>query len=331
MEEGLDERRIEPIEDEINLLDLWRVIWKRKILISLLVVTSVFGTGLYSLHMKDIYSSTVVITPINSKEGGGGLSALAQQFGGLPGISLPGSSSSSEIVNLLKSNILRERVIKSYNLLPILFPERWDEEKGAWKKEEKSGLNLNPSILIQKAVAAIKPKIQNPKTKTQDQNGGSPTTWDGLRSLNGIVKVNNNAKDNTISVSIEYYDPEMAAKMVDYILTALNDHMRGESKRVAQANRKFLEEQLGMTADPLIRQKIYSLIASQIETAMMSELKENFAFKVIDPPRVSDVKIKPNRSQMFMLSFVAALFAGVFVAFFLEYINKVRSQGEETR
>lgn len=330
MEEGLEEKRIEPIEDEINLLDLWRVIWKRKILISLLVVTSVFGTGLYSLHMKDIYSSTVVITPINSKEGGGGgLSALAQQFGGLPGISLPGSSSSSEIVNLLKSNILRERVIKSYNLLPILFPERWDEEKGAWKKEDKGGFSLNPLRLIQAAVSAIKPKTQNQKPKTQDDDG--PSTWDGLRSLNGIVKVNNNAKDNTISVSIELYDPEMSAKMVDYILTALNDHMRGESKRVAQANRKFLEEQLGMTADPLIRQKIYSLIASQIETAMMSEVKENFAFKVIDPPRVPDIKIKPKRSQMIMLSLVASLFAGIFVAFFLEYIDKVKRQGEEAR
>ena len=119
--------------------------------------------------------------------------------------------------------------------------------------------------------------------------------------------------------------------MVDYILTALNDHMRGESKRVAQANRKFLEEQLGMTADPLIRQKIYSLIASQIETAMMSEVKENFAFKVIDPPRVPDKKIKPKRSQMVILSLVASLFAGIFVAFFLEYIDKVKRQGEEAR
>ena len=115
------------------------------------------------------------------------------------------------------------------------------------------------------------------------------------------MKVKNNAKDNTISVSIELYDPEMSAKMVDYILTALNDHMRSETKRVAQTNREFLEEQLGMTADPLIRQKIYSLIASQIETAMMSELKENFAFKVIDPPKAPDKKIKPKRSQMVML------------------------------
>ncbi|MEK7850656.1 MAG: hypothetical protein AAB275_02130, partial [Deltaproteobacteria bacterium] len=55
--------------------------------------------------------------------------------------------------------------------------------------------------------------------------------------------------------------------------------------------------------------------------------KENFAFKVIDPPKAPDKRIKPKRSQMVMISFVAALFAAVFLAFFMEYIEKVRSNG----
>src|SRR3972149_9466297 len=237
MEEGLEERRIEPIEDEINLLDLWRVICKRKILISLMVLTSVFGTGLYSLYMKDIYSSKAVITPISSKEGGGGgLSALAQQFGGLPGISLPGSSSASEIVNLLKSNILREKVIDEFNLLPVLFHEKWDEEKKDWKKWAKKGFSLNPYMLIRKLVGMVKPATRNPKSKVQ--NDGIPSASDGIRMFNSIVKVNHNAKDNTISISVEFYDPETAAKMVEYFLTALTDHMSSEAKRVGLTKKK---------------------------------------------------------------------------------------------
>ena len=179
---------------------------------------------------------------------------------------------------------------------------------------------------MQKVVTAIRPKTQNPKPKTQ--NDDTPTVWDGLRMFNGITKVNNNAKDNTITISIEFYDPEMAAKMVEYFLATLTDHMSSETKRVAKTNRKYLEEQLEATADPLIKQKIYNLIAQQIETSMMSEVKENFAFKVIDPPKVPDKKIKPKRSQMVMISFVTSLFAGIFLAFFLEYISKVRNQEE---
>jgi len=88
-----------------------------------------------------------------------------------------------------------------------------------------------------------------------------------------------------------------------------------------------LEEQLQKTADPLIRQKIYNLIAQQLETAMMAEVKENFAFKIIDPPKVPDRKIKPKRALMVVLSFSLALFMGVFIAFFMEYLERIRKRG----
>lgn len=288
----MSEQQIQQFDDEINLLDYFQVIWKRKFLIIALVFITVLTTSVKSLFMTNIYQSTAVITPISSKEGsgvGGGLSVLALQFGGLPGISLPGSSSVSEIVNLLNSNILREKLMVKYNLMPALFYEKWDGEKKDWKK-----------------------------------GGDAPTVWNGLRMLKGISKVNSNTKDNTITISVEFHDPEMAAKMVEYFLAALTDHMSSEAKRVAMTNRKYLEEQLEKTADPLIRQKIYNLIATQIETAMMSEVKENFAFKVIDPPRAPDKRIKPKRSQMVMISFMVSLFAGIFLAFFLEYIEKVK-------
>ncbi len=280
-------------EEEINLLDYWRVIWGWKFLIVLLVFITVLTTAIVSRNKIDIYQATAVISPIGGGQGGGSLSILSQQFGGLPGISLPASTSTSEIINLLKSNMLMEEMIERYNLLPVLFYERWDEEKTEWKGDTK----------------------------------GIPTAWDALRTLNGIVKINNNVKDNTITISTEFHDPEMAAKMVSYILATLTDHMTSEARRVANSKRRYLEEQLGKTADPLIRQKIYNLISQQIETAMMSELKEDFAFKVIDPPKVPDRKIKPNRSMMVKLSFVVSLFAGIFLSFFLEYVKRLRTKG----
>jgi uncharacterized protein involved in exopolysaccharide biosynthesis len=156
------------------------------------------------------------------------------------------------------------------------------------------------------------------------KKSNEPELWDALRSLDNIIKVNRDNKDNTITITSDYYDPEMAAKFLDLLLVTLTDHMSSEARRVATINKKYLEEQLQATADPFIKQKIYNLIASQIETSMMTEVKENFAFKVIDPPRVPDKKIKPQRAQMVMLSFVVSLFIGVFIAFLLEYLEKMK-------
>jgi len=312
-------------DDEINLLDYWRVIWKRRRMIGWLVGAVVLATVVISLTMTNIYQAKALITPISAKDSGGGgaISALAQQFGGLPGIALPASSSATEIVNLLKSNILREKVIERYQLLPVLFYKQWDAEKKDWKRGAGSGISLNPMTYLGKLASAV---ISGEEKGVRKKDPGIPDVWDGLRMLEGIVKINPSIKENSITIMVDYYDPEMAAKMVDYFLTALTDHMSTEARRVASINQKYLEEQLGKTADPLIKQKIYNLIAQQLETSMMAEVKENFAFKVIDPPKVPDRKIKPKRAQMVMLSFVVAVFMGIFAAFFMEYLEKVKAR-----
>lgn len=307
-----------PDPDEINLLDYWRVIWGGKILLLLIVIVSSFTTAFVSLRMPNIYQATATITIVN--QGAGGLPSLTQQLGGLAGISLPNPPLSSEIISLLKSNILREKIIEKYNLLTILFSEQWDEEKKTWKKGERSILNLE--FPLQKLTRAIAPG--NPKDAMKKND--APHIWDGLRRLSSIVKVNNNVRENSITISVEFPDQVMAAKMANYFLTTLNDYMTGEAKRVARINMKYLEQQVDKTADPFIKQKIYALIAQQIETSMMAEVKENFAFKMIDPPKEPDQKIKPNRASMVMLSFVVSLFLGIFALFFRAYLRKSRAK-----
>ena len=314
-------------EDEINLLDYWRVIWKRKVFITLVVFFTVLTTAIFSILQIDIFRATAVITPISSESGGvSSLSILSQQFGGIPGISLPSSASTTEIVNLLKSNMIREKMIEKYNLMPVLFYERWDEQNKEWKRAAEGGFSLNPAGWLKRMVKGIFTEKKAIAVNSPSGNNGAPSMWDGIRMLQGIIDVSNAVKSNTITVSVDFPDPEMAAKMVNYLLAALTEHMSSEAKMAANAKKSYLEGQLRSTADPLIRQKIYSLISQQIEAAMMSELKEKLVFKIIDPPKAPDRKVKPKRSTKVMLSFVASLFAGVFLAFFLEYIKNMRSK-----
>lgn len=318
--QAIEQPCVDQPDDETNLLDYWQVIWKRRNMIGGIVVVSVFATIIISLFMTNIYQAKAVIMPVTSKDSGasgGGLTALVQQFGGLPGISMPGSTAASEIVNLLKSNILREKVIQQYNLMPVLFYKRWDAKQRSWKK---SGVNLDPDYYLAHLSRAVTPMLSN---STEKKDPDIPDTWDALRLLNEIVKINQDVKQNTIAISVDLHDPDMAARIVEYFLVTLTNYMSGEAKRVAATNRKYLEGQLESTMDPFIKQKTYNMIAQQIETGMMAEVKENFAFKVIDPPLAPDKKIKPKRVQMVMLSLIVALFVGVSAAFFREYIERM--------
>jgi uncharacterized protein involved in exopolysaccharide biosynthesis len=303
-------------EDEINLLDYWRVIWKRRKLIAYIVVATVVLTAVYSLTMTNIYQAKAVITPVAGKDGSGASSVssmMAQQFGIIQAGPAPGT----EILNLLKANIVREKMIEKYQLMPVLFPKQWDPVQKQWK-QGGGGFSLNPLALI-----GVVRKLVGPEdVAARKKDTSVPDAWDGIRMLNKIIMVTQNVKENTITISVDFRDPEMAATIAKNLMDTLVDYIAGEAKRVSTINQKYLETQLIENADPFIKQKIYMLIAQQIETVTMAEIKENFAFKIIDPPKAPDRKIKPKRAQMVMLSFVVALFIGIFVAFLLEYLEK---------
>ena len=306
-------------EDEFDWLELARVIWEGKKLIIWTVVIFTLAIAAYSLTMTNIYTAKAVLKPVSSKEGGGRISSLAAQFGGmasLAGIAMPGATSSTEIVSLLNSNILRKNIIERYNLLPVLFPRNWDEEKQAWKKP--SGFSLNPLALISK----IKPAQPN----TPKKEPGVPDIWDGIRALDELVKIDYNLKEDVITITVNFPDSEMAASIANDFIISLNDYMSSEAKRVAVTNREYLEKQLQETKDPIVQQKIYNLIADKIETTMMAEVKEGFAFKVLDPPMAPDKKSKPKRAQMVFVAFIVSLFFAVFVVFFREYVKKIKAK-----
>lgn len=127
------------IDDEINLLDYFQVLNKRKKVIGCIVTVSTIVAIIYSLLLPKIYQSYAVLLPIGSK-GGGGLSALAGSVGGLAtlaGIGGGGSAVNRQFMALLKSRTLAEKVIKKYELIPVLFDGKkpsnpsWEGAAGA--------------------------------------------------------------------------------------------------------------------------------------------------------------------------------------------------------
>lgn len=281
----MDEIKQGNYEDEINILDLLKVILKHKKMIIYTVIICVVCTAIVSLLMTKIYESKAVITPVEAPAAQSGMNVIAAQFG----VMTPQSANVSEIVGLLKSNILMQKVMEKGNFYQVLFK-----------------------------AADLQGKTENEKM------------WKGIRLLReGILKITENKKDNLITLSVQYKDPAITQKIASTTLTELTEYMTAEAKRVAEANKAHLDAQMASTGDPFVRQKLYSLIAQQIETSMMSAAKENFAFKVIDPPRVPDKRIKPKRTQMVIIAFFVSLIIGVFLAFLSEHLKKNSGQLHE--
>ena len=259
-------------EDRAGPVEYARAVWSHKRLILGVVAVAVAVAIVVSLLITPVYEARAVIAPAarpSESAGSMGMSAIASQFG----ISPPSSPNAWEIMNLLRSDILKERTIRKHDLLPILLAER------------------------------------SMRGKSEEQK-----MWAGIRRLREALSVAFNQRENSIRVAITFKDPRTAADLLMFTLSELTDHMSSEARRVAEANKKYLETEIERTADPFIRTKIYSMIAQQIEASLLAEVKENFGYKLLDPPRVPDRKKSPKRGLIVMISFVASLGLGIFIA-----------------
>lgn len=147
-------------EDEISLLEILKVIWRGKKLIIWIVLACSIAIAVISLFFTNIYTARAVLKPNSQSQFPGRFSSLALQYGGianLAGIAMPSQSSSSEIVNLLESKILSKEIIETHNLLPILFPDKWDATKKTWKKPGSNRLSLVAKLRPGQPGAARRP------------------------------------------------------------------------------------------------------------------------------------------------------------------------------
>lgn len=283
-----------PEEDEINLLDLFITLLKYKWMIFLIVFFTGLAAVIVTLQMTLIFRSEATIVP-TTQEKGSGLAALGG-FGAMiaseAGISASGSLEQFEVV--LKSRELTHKIVKEHNLLPILFEDGWDPEKKAWKDEP--------------------PKVE-----------------DIYKAVHGSLEVSPDKKKNVMTVSFQSKDPEMAKKMVEYFIVGLSEFLRQQTLKDAEAQQRHLYQQLSKTTDPLLKNRLYELIARQIEQETLAMVQKYYSFNIIDPPFVPERKFKPKRAQICVLSVVVAFFLAVFIAFFREYVTKLRENEDPER
>ena len=145
----VEEKQLQPEDDEINLLDYLIVLVKRKRLIAYITLGAMLITAIYSLILPSVYRAETKIMP-PQQSGQGSMSQLLGQLGGAAGlIGLPsgGSKSSSELyIAMLKTNNILDRMIDRFDLVKFykakskVGPRRALSGAVEAKEDKKSGI-----------------------------------------------------------------------------------------------------------------------------------------------------------------------------------------------
>jgi uncharacterized protein involved in exopolysaccharide biosynthesis len=379
-------------DEEVNLLDYCRVIWKRRRLIVGLLAASVLTAMVVSLLMPKIYESTATLLPsLDSKEGSGlGALLAATGAGGAAqslGISLPGSPATPTdlFVAMLKSRIMADEVIRKLNLIDLYEAKSMQDARKALEGDTK--IMVTKEKVIKITVEAKSPQLaadianlyvanldhlnQTLNVSKASQNRAFIERRLGETQVN-LVKAEEALKDfqtqnKTVAVEAQSKAMIEAAAMIQGQITAqevqlqvMSSYLSPENPELSRVRSSIeeLKKQLyllesgkggkgmlpgdrlhpamitvpGLALDYgrllrelKVQETLYALLTSQLEQAKLAEARDTPTVQVLDPAIPAEKKSKPRIRLNMVIAGVLALFVGIFLAFFLEYLERIRT------
>ena len=277
----------------VDLLGVVRLLWGGKWIVMGAVAFFVAVGIAYSLLATPIFSVDSVLISNRSQPN----QSIAGSLGGLAslaGINIQTGTDETEALATLRSRLLVEEFIKNNDLLPVLFPDDWDPDAAKWKDDDPEEW---PSV-----VEGVDYFLEN------------------------VYSVDQDATTGLITVTVRWSDPEVAVKWAEQLVSAANEKLRKRDMDDSKKRLEYLNEQLASANLIELRQAISRLIQNEIQTMTLADAESEYAFKVVDPPRVPERRVSPRTLAIVALCAVVGGILGSCVVLFLGWSRVSRQE-----
>jgi len=270
-------------------VSLISIVWEKRISIGVVGLCLAFVTLAGSFLLDRSYRTHVSMFVVTEDEMSG-LSGSAKQIpiAALAGfLGNPRGQSREEALAYLRSRKFTEEFIAENDLLPDLFPSRWDEEQGAWKSADDE-----------------------------------PSLWEAYEFFNEQIRaIREDRVTGMVIISVDWKTPEGASSLANSFVSQADAGLRRIAIEEADRNLGYLRQELEKAELVQIRQALYGLLEEQFQRSMLARVADQFVFKVIDPAKIPDEDdfVFPNRPAFMVLAFLFGVIitSGIFIYRFL--------------
>lgn len=206
-------------------------------------------------------------------------------LGGLGGEA--GAQLSRIEVVLTSRDLAADMLQRHPNLAKEILPEKVDKKTGGWKK------------------------------------GVPPTFLEKTGRLRSLLNVSTNLRKNFLTLDVETQDPALSKRVSEAYLESLNFRLREMVNLDADSNQAYLVRQLEENRDPLLRERILSLMGAQLERSMQINAR---SFEVIEQPVLLDNKTGPSRRKIVVMALLVGVFLGIAMVYLRPVLAFIRAR-----
>ncbi len=280
--------------DEIDLRELFTVLWQGKWWI--LGITFLFAVAgvFYALSLPNMYKSEGVYAPAQKDNGAGGMAGQLGGLASLAGVSLGGGESNDidQAMVLITSWPFLEGVINKHDLKPLIMGVKgWNRESGEliWDEE------------------VYDPEAKKWLREPPKGMKAEPSSYETYDRFNQMIKVSMDTKTSLLKITVEYYSPDKAREWVNIISAEINEKFRIRDMEEAKKNIGYLSEKISETSIAEMQTVFYGMIEAQMKTLMLAEVDKEYLVRNVISPKSPELKSGPKRTLILFVCIFLAL------------------------
>lgn len=288
-------------EYEINLREIFGVIWQGKIVIFLIIATFATSSIFYALSLPSIYRSEALLANAEEQSSLSGPMQRFSAISGLAGYNFENNNFSrfDRALKVLSSRkFFSDKIYPAIHLPNLMANPRWNP--------------ANNSISYDSNVYDVK----NQKWVT-----AAPTIQQSYYYyINQVLNIS--TKDGFVILSIDHVSPFIAMDWAELMIDEVNDQFRTQDLEKALSSITYLNNQIAATNVVEIRQTLSELLKEQIQISMLTEAENDYVFIKLDPPVAPESRKMPNRSLIVILASLLGGMLGIFALLIRFYVFK---------
>lgn len=151
-----------------------------------------------------------------------------------------------------------------------------------------------------------------------------PTLWFGVRKFReDVMSIREDVTLGVTYVTIDWTDPVIAAGWANGIVALTNEIVRNRDRETAERNIAFLNEEIERANVVELQRVLYSLVEAEMKTVMLANANPEYAFSMVDPAVVPEVRAFPHRS----LIVIIGTMLGGFLALIVVLVRLIMRRG----
>lgn len=279
-------------QEELNLKEIFEVIWKGRISIISISLLFCLVSIIHALTATHLWTSSSTLTVVADSNIGTSRSSAMSGLAGIAGISLTSANAGPDRAEVALATIKSRDFLKHLISFDYVLPNLMVAE--GFNKETKETFYDSAKYTIEDGWL-------------QDE----PSYLEAMKKYNSILSVSVNNKTQFLSIAVEHISPVFASDLISLILKETNALQRNRDLEEAEVTLGYLFQELEKTQDVDLRLSINQLIESQMKKKMLARVKTNYLLEPLDLPYIPEERTSPRRTFIVMIGTIIGLFLGI--------------------